>query len=71
VGCTQHPVTWKGFITSSNLLHAASAFAIRLIEDLTKKMGFKTKLTASEIMLVPGIYLLNALITYADILSLD
>jgi UDP-N-acetylmuramyl pentapeptide phosphotransferase/UDP-N-acetylglucosamine-1-phosphate transferase len=61
----------KGLLLLQICLCALPAFAIGLIEDLTKKMGVKTRLIATAISAGLGIYLLNALITRVDAPGLD
>jgi UDP-N-acetylmuramyl pentapeptide phosphotransferase/UDP-N-acetylglucosamine-1-phosphate transferase len=61
----------RGLLLLQICLCALPAFAIGLIEDLTKKMGVKTRLIATAISAGLGIYLLNALITRVDAPGLD
>jgi UDP-GlcNAc:undecaprenyl-phosphate GlcNAc-1-phosphate transferase len=50
---------------------ALPAFAIGLIEDLTKKMGVKTRLIATAASAYMGVYFLNVLITKIQIPGVD
>lgn len=50
---------------------ALPAFIIGLIEDLTKKIGVKTRLIATAISACMGIYFLNVLITKINIPGFD
>ncbi len=52
-------------------LCALPAFAIGLIEDLTKKIGVKTRLIGTAISACMGIYFLNILITKIQIPGVD
>lgn len=50
---------------------ALPAFAIGLLEDLTKKIGIKTRLLGTACSAYLGIYFLNALITQVHVPGLD
>jgi UDP-N-acetylmuramyl pentapeptide phosphotransferase/UDP-N-acetylglucosamine-1-phosphate transferase len=61
----------RGLLLLQICLCALPAFAIGLIEDLTKKMGVKTRLIATAASACMGIYFLNVLITKIQIPGVD
>jgi UDP-GlcNAc:undecaprenyl-phosphate/decaprenyl-phosphate GlcNAc-1-phosphate transferase len=61
----------KGLLLLQICLCALPAFAIGLIEDLTKKMGVKTRLIATAVSAYMGVYFLNVLITKTQIPGVD
>jgi UDP-N-acetylmuramyl pentapeptide phosphotransferase/UDP-N-acetylglucosamine-1-phosphate transferase len=61
----------RGLLLLQICLCALPAFAIGLIEDLTKKMGVKTRLVATAVSAYMGIYFLNVLITKIQIPGVD
>jgi UDP-GlcNAc:undecaprenyl-phosphate/decaprenyl-phosphate GlcNAc-1-phosphate transferase len=61
----------RGLLLLQICLCALPAFAIGLIEDLTKKMGVKTRLIATAVSAYMGIYFLNVLITKIQIPGVD
>ncbi len=61
----------KGLLLLQICVCALPAFVVGLFEDLTKKMGVKTRLIAIAISASLGIHLLNALITRIDVPGLD
>ena len=63
--------TAQGLLLLQICLCALPAFSIGLIEDLTKKIGVKTRFIATTISAGLGIYILNALITRIDVPGLD
>jgi UDP-N-acetylmuramyl pentapeptide phosphotransferase/UDP-N-acetylglucosamine-1-phosphate transferase len=52
-------------------LCAIPAFAIGLLEDLTKKIGVKTRLIATAVSAYMGVYFLNVLITNIQVPGVD
>jgi UDP-GlcNAc:undecaprenyl-phosphate/decaprenyl-phosphate GlcNAc-1-phosphate transferase len=63
--------TGRGLLLLQITACALPAFAIGLIEDLTKKIGVKTRLIATAISACMGIYFLNILITKISIPGFD
>jgi UDP-N-acetylmuramyl pentapeptide phosphotransferase/UDP-N-acetylglucosamine-1-phosphate transferase len=61
----------RGLLLLQICLCALPAFAIGLIEDLTKKMGVKTRLIATAVSAYMGVYFLNVLITKIQIPGID
>jgi UDP-N-acetylmuramyl pentapeptide phosphotransferase/UDP-N-acetylglucosamine-1-phosphate transferase len=61
----------RGLLLLQICLCALPAFAIGLIEDLTKKMGVKTRLIATAVSAYMGVYFLNVLITKIQIPGVD
>jgi UDP-GlcNAc:undecaprenyl-phosphate GlcNAc-1-phosphate transferase len=61
----------RGLLLLQICLCAMPAFAIGLIEDLTKKMGVKTRLIATAVSAYMGVYFLNVLITKIQIPGVD
>jgi UDP-N-acetylmuramyl pentapeptide phosphotransferase/UDP-N-acetylglucosamine-1-phosphate transferase len=61
----------RGLLLLQICMCALPAFAIGLIEDLTKKMGVKTRLLAIAVSAYMGVYFLNVLITKIQIPGVD
>ncbi len=61
----------RGFLLLQICMCALPAFAIGLIEDLTKKIGVKTRLIVTAVSAYMGIYFLNVLITKIQIPGVD
>lgn len=61
----------RGFLLLQICLCGLPAFAIGLIEDLTKKMGVKIRLIATAVSAYMGVYFLNVLITKIQIPGVD
>ncbi len=61
----------RGLLLLQICLCALPAFAIGLIEDLTKKIDVKTRLIATAVSAYMGIYFLNVLITKIQIPGVD
>jgi UDP-N-acetylmuramyl pentapeptide phosphotransferase/UDP-N-acetylglucosamine-1-phosphate transferase len=61
----------SGLLLLQICLCALPAFAIGLIEDLTKKIGVKTRLIATAVSAYMGVYFLNVLITKIQIPGVD
>jgi UDP-GlcNAc:undecaprenyl-phosphate GlcNAc-1-phosphate transferase len=61
----------RGLLLLQICMCALPAFAIGLIEDLTKKMGVKIRLIATAVSACMGIYFLNILITKIQIPGVD
>ncbi len=61
----------KGLLLLQICVCALPAFAIGLIEDLTKKIGVKTRLITTAISAYLGIFYLNILITKIQIPGID
>jgi UDP-N-acetylmuramyl pentapeptide phosphotransferase/UDP-N-acetylglucosamine-1-phosphate transferase len=65
------PSLERGLLLLQICLCALPAFGIGLIEDLTKKMGVKTRLFATALSAYMGIYFLNVLITKIQVPGVD
>jgi UDP-GlcNAc:undecaprenyl-phosphate GlcNAc-1-phosphate transferase len=63
--------TERGLLLLQITACALPAFVIGLIEDLTKKIGVKTRLIATSISACMGIYFLNVLITKINVPGFD
>jgi UDP-GlcNAc:undecaprenyl-phosphate GlcNAc-1-phosphate transferase len=63
--------TERGLLLLQISACALPAFVIGLIEDLTKKIGVKTRLIATAVSACMGIYFLNVLITKINVLGFD
>lgn len=61
----------KGLLLFQICLCAIPTFAIGLIEDISKKMGVKTRLLATAVSAYMGVYFLNTLITKIQIPGVD
>jgi UDP-N-acetylmuramyl pentapeptide phosphotransferase/UDP-N-acetylglucosamine-1-phosphate transferase len=61
----------RGLLLLQICFCALPAFAIGLIEDLTKKMGIKTRLIATAVSAYMGVYFLNILIAKIQIPGID
>ena len=63
--------TERGLLLFQLTACAFPAFAIGLIEDLTKKMGVKTRLIATALSACMGIYFVNVLISKINVPGFD
>jgi UDP-GlcNAc:undecaprenyl-phosphate GlcNAc-1-phosphate transferase len=61
----------RGLLLLELCAYALPAFLIGLIEDLTKKVGVKSRLIASAASAILGLYFLNILITKIQVPGLD